>query len=301
MIASAYPTLSGFFSALYQPRRLCGCSSATIQQYMIVIRHFSRFLERPPQVADLDEARISEFLVWFAVGRKIATVWNARKHLLALANYAHRKGLLYEVPDIMKIRIPKKLPTAYSVADIAKLLEAAGGMAGMVGRIPAKRFWPALFLVAYDTGARSAAIWALEWCDYQPPYLLFRAETSKQKSDQLLKISRQTADALYAIHLSAEQFMFPWPGCRRVKYLRIKAIFKTAGLPCGRRDLLQRIRRTTATLMHNAGGDACQQLGHSSDAITRAHYLDPRDSKQAADILPRPTLALDSRQQMLFH
>jgi len=302
MIAPAYSTLLEFFINVYAPRRLLGGSALTRAQYAVVVRHFSRYLRRPAQVSDLDEDRLSEFLAWFADGRQAATVWGARKNLMALATYAHKKGMLLEVPDIPFIRPPNRIPQAYSVAEITKLLAAGRDVPGEISGVPSRFFFCALFLCAYDTGGRATALMALEWTDYAPavPSLLFRAETQKQRADQLLRISPEAADALETIRQPARTRIFGGLCCRRSLYYRLHSIFQSAGLPDGRRDLLQRIRRTTATLMHNRGADATRQCGHSSDAITRRYYLDSSDSLQAVDVLPRPVLPIPDSQRRLF-
>ncbi len=288
-------SLTEFFDSLYRPRRLLGGAQKTAEQYAVAIRHFGRFLGRSAAVADLNEDRISGFLSWFSDGRKLATVWSARKNLMALAAYAQRKGLLVEVPDVRPIqRDSGEVPTAYTVGDITQLISAAQNVKGRIGGIPAGSFWPAFFLTAFDTGARWSPLWALEWKDYRPPYILFRAEHSKSRKDQSLKISGQCIEAIEAIHKPERRIIFDHPFSCRARYNHVRKIFIAAGLPHGRRDLLQRIRRTTATLMHRRGADATAQLGHSSDAITRRHYLDASNDVQAADVLPRPLLSNDN-------
>lgn len=51
------------------------------------------------------------------------------------------------------------------------------------------------------------------------------------------------------------------------------------------------LRRTCASHLAVAGADATAYLGHSSDAITRRHYLDPRIVRargvRAIDAVPR--------------
>ena len=290
MLDPAHPTLPEFFSKVYRPRRVLGASPKTAELYAITKRHFGRFLGRDAMVSDLDSDRIAEFLSWFMDGRSANTVWGARKQLMALANYAQRRGLLYEVPEVARVRCMRRTPEAYTYEDMVRLVEAARGSAGLIAGISASLFYPCLFRMAYDTGARASAIFALRWMDYWPPQVVFRAETQKNKADHIVKLSAETQAAVQAIRAPPRDMIFPWPHCHRLKYIRIKSIFKAAGLPHGRRDLLQRIRRTTATLMHNNGGDATWQLSHSSDAITRRHYIDPRGQVQAADLLPQPPL-----------
>jgi integrase len=300
MIASAYPDLASFFTQLYQPRRLIGCSAQTVEQYRALILRFGNFLGRAATLPDLDEDRISEFLAWFSAGHRPATVAGTRSKLLALAGYAQRRGLLSEMPDVSPIRQLKRAPQAYTVEHIARLLAAARGTTGSIAGIPASLFFYCLFVLAYDTGARSGAIWALAWTDYDPPLIIFRAEHAKNKADQILRVSAETVRALAEIRFPERTTIFPWPFSVPYRYRRLKAIFAAAGLPNGRRDLMQRIRRTTLTLMHNAGGDATLQAGHSDPRITLQHYIDPSGRPQAADILPRPVLPMADRQRRLF-
>lgn len=70
-------------------------------------------------------------------------------------------------------------------------------------------------------------------------------------------------------------------------YYHLRAILGLAGLPTDRRSMFHRIRRTHATHLYVRGGDPTQSLGHASDAMTRAYYLDPRQANKgyAADLL----------------
>ena len=293
--------LALFFSQVYRPRRLIGCAQSTLAHYAVLLRHLDRFLHRPALLSDLNEEILSAFLLWFCEGRSLITVQKERSRLLALAGYAQKKGLLSAVPDVMTIRAYSRVPEAYSKEQIARLVAAAREMSGEICGIPASLFFVALFLVAYDTAARSGAIWSLAWTDYRPdlPGLLFRAEVQKQKADQLLKISEQTREAILRIRRPIFPRIFMWPLSESMRYYWVRKILKLAGLPHGRRDQLQRIRRTSLTMFHNLGGDATRQAGHSTDAVTRKHYLDPSQQVHAADVLPRPIFP-DDRQLRLF-
>ncbi len=284
-------SLREFFDEYYRPRRLLDGSIHTVHRYENAFRHFHRFLGREPMVSDLDETTMTALIKHHSQGRAAHTVVTLRNKLMALANYAHKKGLLAEVPDVPRIRVPQRLPVAFTVNEISRLVEAARQVSGERCLIPAGKFWSALFLVAYDTGARAGAIWSLEWTDYRPDTLalLFRAEKQKQRCDQLLRVSQQTADALGAIQgIYSQRMIFPWDRAECQKSYHIKTILATAGLPHGRHDQLQRIRKTTASIMHALGADATAQLGHSTDTVTRKYYLDTVNAQQACDVLPRP-------------
>jgi integrase len=57
-------------------------------------------------------------------------------------------------------------------------------------------------------------------------------------------------------------------------YHRWKHLLEKAGLPTGRSEGPQKLRRSYATWIAAAGGDATAALGHSSSAITKRSYLD---------------------------
>jgi integrase len=296
-----------FFSEVYRPRRLLGGSPETIRLFLMTIRHYGNWLGREPLITDLDEDRISEFLAYRAeLGLSLETVWTERKHLVALGNYAHKRGLIAVAPDVERIRTFRRAPQSYNVEDIARLLAAGRECRGVICGIPARLFYPALFLTAYDTGGRAGGLWSLRWQDYDErgPILLFRAgipgQTMKQTSDLVIRISDQTAFALLRIRKPEREMIFPWDKSPPMRNYYIHKILIAAGLPHGRRDQLQRIRRTTATMAHNLHVDATAQLGHTSDVVTRRHYLDMSNQKQAADVLPRPTISSNDPQLRLF-
>lgn len=297
------PSLAEFFSQVYVPRRLPLGSTFTLKKHRQTHRNFAAYLGREPLLSDLTEDTIARFIATFAVGHSAATISIQRNNLAALASYAYRRGLLAAAPEIPPIRMPRKVPSTFTLDEIARAVEATGAVSGESCGVPLSLLFKGLFLVAYDTGARarSRAMWLLEWRDIRPsiPALLFRAENQKQRNDQLLRVSWQTAYALEDIRQPERQFVFPWDRAECQKYAWIKKIMAIAGLPNGRHDLLQKFRRTTATMMYRAGGNATTQLGHASEAVTRRYYLDTSADLQAADILPRPTIA-DSRQALLF-
>jgi len=73
-------------------------------------------------------------------------------------------------------------------------------------------------------------------------------------------------------------------------YGHLKLLLKATGLPTGRNCMFHKIRRTHATHLHIAGGDATASLGHGSDVITRGYYLDPRYIRggHLADLMGSP-------------
>jgi len=276
-------------------------SPRTAQKYEITIRAFGRFLGRMPEVRDLEDDTISDFLCWYSTGRMPDTVWTARKHLVALGNFAHRRGIIPIAPDVQRVRLYERLPQPYTIDEISRLVQASRHMQGNFSGVPGALFFPALFLVAYDTGGRSDAIWSLCWSDYDERScsMRFRAERQKHRRDQILRISQQTADALEAIRSPVREAIFALGRSSQMRFYYVKKCLKAAGLPRGRNDQLKRIRKTTLTACYELNVDATAQAGHRSDATTRKHYINPLNRVQAADVLPRPLIG-DDAQLRLF-
>jgi len=67
---------------------------------------------------------------------------------------------------------------------------------------------------------------------------------------------------------------FEFPGCRATFYGHYTRLLKAAALPSGRKFKPQKIRRTFASFLELAGGDATEALGHSSRKVTKQSYLD---------------------------
>lgn len=304
MIVSAYPTLENFFVSVYRPRRLLGCSAPTIKHYQVAIRHLDRFFCRSVTLADIaDEDRAVEFMEWFSVGRRPATIATQRSQMVALLSYAHRRGLIAAVPDIPRVPQLQSAPNSYSVKEVHRLIKAAMGAEEDVCGIPASFYWTANFLISYDTGVRTRALWNIETCHLQLPAIVFPPENMKNRKGQVLRVSPSTAKAIERILKPTRQILFPEPWCAATRYRNVKAFLTAAGLPHGRHDMYQRLRRTTGTMTHNAGGDATAQLGHSTDAVTRQSYLDQSNNVQAADLLDHPwadSIMESDPQQKLF-
>lgn len=101
-----------------------------------------------------------------------------------------------------------------------------------------------------------------------------------------------------------EATLFPWPfdptrDTSKARWItlrrRYRKILIRAGVAHGEHDLFHKIRRTSATFLADATGDAREaqrHLGHSSPQVT-ARYIDPRKLRKgtiAADLIPRPTI-----------
>lgn len=230
-----------------------------------------------------------------------------RRNILAVWRLAYRRKtpdgqrLVKELPEIARLRENKRLPVAWSIEELSKLLMRAQREQGFVGTIPAGKWWTSLLLMLYYTGIRITA--ALQVCredvDLSPDggFILVRAEHQKQKADQTFKVPSDCARAMLDVIGTRRGVIFVWPGYRRRMDVIFRRMIEDAGLQpgdgaCG---LFHKLRKTSGTHIAAKLGRAaaCDHLGHSAMSVTE-RYLDPRfiQNIRAGDVLPTPILGV---------
>lgn len=168
---------------------------------------------------------------------------------------------------------------------------AARSAPGIIGKIPAKDWWPALLLTLFDTAERIGAVMALCWpsVDLGRGWIIFDAMTRKGRTaDNVKRIAGDTTKALKNIR-HGDDNVFPWPYAPTSLWTRYELLLAAAGLPNDRKHKFHAIRKTTASHYEAAGGNATSLLGHASRRNTE-RYLDPRivNPTQPIDLLWRP-------------
>lgn len=200
--------------------------------------------------------------------------------------------MVVEWPDVKPDVEPERVPRAWTVDQVARLLAACDAEPGELSGVPAGIWWRGLHLVAWDTGERIGAIRDLLWhhLDLYGRHVLVPAELRKGKRrDRLYKIAPDTVAVLSEMRSPPREKIFPWPYCRTYLWDRYDRILRRAGLPTDRTAKFHCLRRSVASHYEAAGGNATELLGHSTRSVTLA-YLDPRivPSKHAVDLLFRP-------------
>jgi len=291
------PTLAEFFQRTYSPQRLLGKSPQTVVAYRAALSLFDRLAGRPVALSDLSDELLTACAARHLKGgfapatcnrllRTVATIWR----------FAHKRKAVSALPDVQKVKTPKRVPVAWSAEEFNRLLATAAETSGHVGTIPAGSYWVALLLVLYDTGLRIGALMHLrrDALDLASGWLRVPADVQKQCADQAFRLHADTLASLRAMQVSnATDLLFPWPQSPRGLGRALRRILVRAGLSAGRRDLFHKIRRTSATNVADKLGRAAAQdhLGHSCMSVTAA-YLDPSKIHrvQAADAIPRPVV-----------
>lgn len=288
-------SLSSHFENLYRLHKLAGKSAGTIRKHRVAIRHFTRTLGRPPKLTDLTDLDILGVMDgMMRRGRSPATCNSVRAKLVALWSFLARKGIVSLWPDVENFIEPERIPVAWMPEELASLWIACACQPGKFGTRPASDWWIGLHSLLYDTGERIGAVMQLTWgdVDLTRRWVTFRAATRKGKRKPSMKQIHPDTAALLAPWVGAhEDRVFPWHLTMERLWQKYEAVLKSAGLPTDRWHKFHTMRKTHASFLEAAGGDATRSLGHSARATTEASYLDPRIVKQqqACDVLFRPT------------
>lgn len=274
---------------VYCAVRLVGGSPHTVKLYEHSIRLFGQTLGRAPTVADLVDERVGLHLQRLLNdGYSRASVAKERAQLLAMANFASRRGLLTTWLEVRPIRQPERVPIAWTMDELRSLLKACQSVPGAVCGVSARMWWTSLHLALWASGERITAMLSARWSDYDGRRLLITAEARKnQTRDRLYELSPEACLWIERARLPGRELIWPWDRSIPTLYHHYSRLLISAGLEHDKRSKFHRMRRSVASHLTQAGGDAQDQLDHQSARMTRL-YLDPRivQRPSASDRLP---------------
>jgi integrase len=285
-------TLTEAFENLYRPRNLRSASGETIRLWHIALRMYSRFLRRDATIDDLTDDSLARFATWRLSSVSPATVNRDLASLLALWRWLAKRGKINRWPDVPLEQEPLRSPIAWTQEEFCRIISVVRSTDGMIGIVPAKKWWLALLLTCFDSAERIGAVLALHWpdVDIDGRWIIFKAESRKGRDqDSVIRIAPDTATAISALPRTG-RIVFQWPLTRQYLWRRYGDLLESAGLPNDRKRKFHCVRKTVASHAEAAGGNATELLRHASRKNTRA-YLDPRilRPQQAIDLLWRPT------------
>lgn len=275
--------LRSFVDTIYLPQKLGITAAKTRDTYRLVVRQLSETVGRPALVRDLTTEEICRLLRRLAdSGISLHTVQQRRNYVVALANWCSRRGILPWWVTVERLKTPAVVPRAWAMTELEALYAACGRFPGTYCGVPASAWWQAFHLLAWDTGERTGALLAIrdDWLSLSQAVLSIPAEARKGGQDAATYHLRPgTVEALKpmvaACRARGDSTVFAFPATRYTFYHHYTRLLKLAGLPSGRKFKPQRIRRTFATFLEKAGGDATEALGHSTRRVTKESYLDP--------------------------
>lgn len=270
--------LTTFLETVYVPLKLRGRSKESIRLLRHAITQFSKWLGRQATLDDFEDLLVSQFLA--KRGERLApeSVARERSGLIAMWNLAQARGLVRLRPCVSTELVPERTPRALTEEELARLFAVAQGSTGWVGPVPAKVFFPTLIAVLFYSGERITATLAIDREHYRRPWLIVPPHTRKgRRRERVYELPPwvcDMVDEMLTYHRADKVFF--WGATMTALRKRWKTLTRRAGLGEGRDVQFHVLRKSTASHLDAAGGDATAYLGHSSDSITRESYLDPR-------------------------
>jgi integrase len=271
-------TLTQFLETTYRPLRLRGKSENSVRLLLHAIRQFSKWLRRDAELLDFDDLVVSQFLeARAAKGLSPWSVERERNGLLALWRCAADRRLVEMRPNVQPEVLPEREPRAFTVPELEALYAAAESTTGWVGPVRASAWWPALIMFLYESGERVDAALHVPMDCYERPFVRVPAGVRKGKrKERNYELTPATCDLIDIAAKHDEPTVFLFPYDESTLYNQYGKITVRAGLGNGRDVKFHAIRKSTASHLAAAGMDACQAMGHSSDRVTRKHYLSPK-------------------------
>jgi len=288
------PTLQSFLREVYLPASL-NVGPRTARDYQSVVNHMVAWCGRDVRLARLSDEMLCRYLRHLSKnGAAPATVNSHRAKLLALWRCAWRKRLVDELPrDVPKLREPQRVPEAWTVDEVSRLVTHCRELSGKVGPVPKRDFWTSLVLVSWETAQRIGALLQSHRDDFKggARTLLIRPDTTKTGAGQLYSLSEDAVVAVSAVLHIDNTLIWAWPRGRRCFFAQFRRIVEAAGLQAGKHnDLFHKLRRSNLSYTAANGGIdlARQQAGHDHARTTLKHYVDPRIARprSARDVLP---------------
>lgn len=269
-------------------------SQSNITCHNTVIHRFGRFLGREARLSDLDEQTVGGYWRWRSEQVAPNTLNTEACNLLALWKWAALNG--WRRPPLISAppRVQKS-PRSLTVEQLATLFDAAERTDLLVRSTVGNRFWPAFLHLAWETGERRSALLAVRWEDFdlenrRGAWVTFPARHRKGGGrDSVRPLSGDAVKRLRRLRevRPKSRAVFKFAAYAIDGYWR--ALRDEAGVPgwC----TIHTLRRTHATHLHAAGGDASASLGHSRRDLVKRHYLDPRLSVNRDDLDRLPDIA----------
>jgi len=268
--------LTEFLDTVYVPLKLRGRSPESVRLLRHAINQFSRHLGRDATLEDFDDLTVSQFLAVRAARLSPNSVARERSGLLALWNLAQARGLVRLRPLVAPELIPEQTPRALTEEELGRLWASCGQVRGYVGPVPAPAWFQALCGVLFYSGERITAILRVEKTHWRRPWLAVPAEARKgSRKPAAYQLPDHVGDLLDKVSAHDKPELFFWPASDSALRERWKVITRRAGLGDGSDVQFHALRRSFASHLSAAGGDARAALGHSSEKVTR-RYLDPR-------------------------
>lgn len=299
-------TVWHFFQRTYVTERLLGRSAKGREVMETAIRSLCAFAGGGVRIWDLTDELLSEWGAdMLARGLSPVTINGRRSQIERIWRHARRKKLVAEDPCTYRIPQRANIPDAWCLEDLSSLIAATSCQTfdhPMRNGVHVGRYFKALILTAYDTGFRRGDLLALRRSDVQANGMI-TIVMNKTGLPTTRAVRPATLAAISATFPPDRELIFPGLGHTRTYHKLFRRLLQVAGLPCGGRNQLQKLRRTAASHLERIQpGSASALLGHRSPQMARMHYIDPRIATTQPPLPPAPPLGeqrdLDEQQDL---
>lgn len=208
------------------------------------------------------------------------TLKRRRADILSIWGYAAEIGLATREAQRRRVRrivVPRHIPVAWTTDELAAMLGACGHMRrylpngvrlGLLAEVTVR--------VGYDTALRCADMFTLPRARLSTDFS--RVTQQKKNGDELLcRVRRSTLDRVNQYPPEVLQVL-AWPHKQQYFYEGCWFVMlRIAGLPIGKTEGLQKLRRTSVTHAERLkNGNGALQAGHAPGSrVTGDSYIDP--------------------------
>lgn len=263
-------------------------------QVRLTFARWAEFLGREPVVADLTNLSVQKFLAHRKTKVSMGTTLKDRNQIVGVWNYLAKQDRTLPFPTLPPMSPVRRVPKAYTVEDVSRLLRVSLALPGAVAGLPRGLWWASLQRVCWESAERISAVLAATWddVDLDARSITFRAENRKGgRADIQRDISAETAGWLADLRQgrSGDDRVWPWDRNASTLWLEHNRIAALAQVTARG---FHGFRRSCASYLTLAAGlaAASEQLGHASTEMTRSRYCDPTIARPAVspvDMLPR--------------
>lgn len=247
---------------------------------------FEAYLGRPATTDDLNDDTVTLWVGDMLLRgespdkpRAIETVLSKAGRILTLWRFLFHRRVVDCYPTIEMPDAPEPSPVALDEQQLRRLFESAMCRPGLVGGVPARYWWPALFGFVFSTSERKGGTFATrwDWVSLENRVCVIPAFVRKGKRKAATyPLWDEVIWLLSRIVEPRRDVVFNWDKSECSFYKHYSKILIDAQIPNDRKHKLQGLRVSHNTWTKVMTGRHSPLLMHSSTATSERHYEDKR-------------------------
>jgi integrase len=270
--------------------------AGTIKWYKMIAVRFADFCGGTLTDADFTAEKVNAWLTAMTTEGRLSrvTIKDYRRGIMILWRWGYEERRLEAPPmRVKRIKAPTPVPRGFTIAEMQRLLAAAGMLIhNYPCGVPRALWFVALLRTAWDTGFRPSDLMRLRLTDIGPDG---RGAISQHKTGQpvTFQLHESTLAAIAATQPQQREFIFGGVVSRTKFYRAFGKISKAAGLV----GATKTIRKGSASAVEAAQpGWGGRFLGHMTPGIFERHYSDPRIVNVNRPVPPSLPLPIDGKE-----